>query len=253
MLSSYEKKMSLGFGWTPPEYFHIPPVENEGDALFAWRQKFPEYIGRTLNTLEGIGVTDIDTKIIVEYGKGVSSLSTAHIRAVENFGQACLYLFDMIKNKSWRFNETSLCSLHSILSRDEVQNPGRFRKIPVRIDGCVYTPPSHTDLEKIFTNGHEALITIENIPERAVATFLFLSRSQFFENANKRTAALAMTGTLISNGYYPLNMDKQPKEFLERMADFYDSADATGVFELFNEMGREQYPDFTPPIYDGCI
>lgn len=247
MLSDYEKKISLGFSWESPGYYYIPPAEDAEDAVFAFKRGIPKYAGRTLNTLESVGVTDNDAKIVIEYGKGVSSLTTSAIRTIENFGQACEYLFNITREKKWQLSKENICHLHSILSRDEVRHPGFFRKINVKIEGCEeFNPPEYTALDRIFKNGFEALPAIENIPERAIATFLFMARSQFFENANKRTAALAMTGILISNGYYPLNIDKQPGEFLGHIADFYVSADATKMFALMNEMGKEQYPDYWP-------
>jgi len=242
----------LGFDVDVSPHCPIPVAEDVLDAVYGFVQKIPKFTARTMNTLENVGVSDMGAKIIIEYGNGVSSLSTSKIRTVENFGQACGRLFDLVRARKWKCDKENLCVLHAILSRDEVRNPGFFRKVSVRIDGCTYTPPESAALDKIFVEGFGALEAIENVPERAIAAFLFMARSQFFENANKRTAALAMTGMLISNGYRPLNIDRQPEEFLGRVADFYDSGDASKMFGMMNEMAKEQYPDFEPNIrYDG--
>lgn len=246
LLTEYEKKIAFGFSWQSPSHYYIPKAMDIDDAVFSFRQGIPKFSSRTLNTLESIGTTDIDAKIIIEYGKGVESLTTMQIRTIENFGQACGCLFELVKNKQWKMDKKTICFLHSILSRDEVRNPGLFRQTPVIIDGCTYTPPKHTALDDLFSSGISALSGISSIPERALVSFLFLSRSQFFENCNKRTASLVMAGTLISNGYKSLHVDAYPKEFLRSMADFYDSADATKIIEVFNTMAKEQYPDFLP-------
>ncbi|WP_286677023.1 MULTISPECIES: Fic family protein [Aminobacterium] len=243
-LTECEKKRNFGFAWQSPAGYYIPKAVDIDDAIFSFRQSIPKFSSRTLNTLEGIRTTDIDAKIIIEYGKGVDSLTTMQIRTIENFGQACGYLFDLVRNRKWNMDKKTICSLHAILSRDEVRNPGMFRQTPAKIDGCTYTPPEHIVLDSLFSSGMSAATTLLSIPERAIISFLFLSRSQFFEDCNKRTASLAMIGTLISNGYKSLNIDKHPKEFLSCMAGFYDNADATTIIKMFNDMAREQYSDY---------
>ena len=263
MLSDYEKKIALGFTWSPPEQLHIPNLGK--DAPLSWGENIPAFAASALRTLEGIKASDEDAKTIIDRCMGVSSLSTFDIRTVENFGQACGALFDMsktvlpskdCKTRNRTYNKNDICMLHALLSRDEVRNPGRFRRGGVKLEGCAYVPPPAESLEGIFANGFVSLDAIENVPERAIATFLFLCRSQFFENGNKRVASLVMTGTLITNGYGAIKFTEAG--FMPRLADFYESGDGTRIFESFNKMGQEQYPDtllggypdFVPTVYD---
>lgn len=243
MLSDYEKKAAFGFIWETPDPLYFLKSKDVEDAVFSFRNSVPGFVSRTLNTLENIGVTVEEAKIVVEYGKGTDSLTTFQIRTVENFGKACAYMFDGVRKGQWTADKDELCNIHALLSRDEVRNPGTFRKTGVMLEGCVYVPPPHNSLDTVFKTGITALNEIKSVPERAMVLFLFLARSQFFENCNKRTAALAMSGLLMNNSWHAPNINEAPGKFLSTMADFYEKADATDAMDLFNNMAKMQFRD----------
>jgi hypothetical protein len=54
----------------------------------------------------------------------------------------------------------------------------------------------------------------------------------------KRTASLVMNGVLMSGGYYPINIDTPPLDFLRGMADFYETADGTKMMSMLNDLGK---------------
>jgi hypothetical protein len=238
-IGDYEK--SLGFTWNSPEQFFIPKAADIEEAVFTFKRCIPTYAARTLNTLERIETSDEKAKVIIEYGRGVD-MPIHQIYTVENFGNACNFLFEHLRDKTWQLNKESICVVHFLLARNEVKNPGKFRQTPVYIENSVYTPPQAENLEQIYNVGMDMLSHTDiSVPERALATFFFLSRSQLFENGNKRTASLVMNSILLEDGYMPLNIDLPPLEFLQGMADFYETADATRMMEKFKGMGRNQY------------
>lgn len=249
MLSDCDKKTAFGFIWTPPKQLYFSRTEDIGDAVFSFRNSVPRYVSRTLNTLENTGVTVSDAKMVVEYSRGSNSLTTFQIRTVENFGIACAFMFNKVKDRQWKNDKETICTLHDLLSRDEVRNPGAFRKTKVMLEGCVYVPPPYSSLNTVFDTGIKALPEIKSVPERAMALFLFIARSQFFENCNKRTAALAMAGLLMSNGWYVPDINAEPGKFLSAMADFYEKADATDIMNVFNGMAETQFMDTTDKQY----
>ena len=100
-------------------------------------------------------------------------------------------------------------------------------------------PPRSEYLEGIFKEGASFLNSLEDSQEQAVCTFLFMARSQFFSDCNKRTANLVMNGLLMKAGYQPLSVDSE--HFLEKMATFYESADATEIIDEINSIARKQY------------
>jgi Fic family protein len=244
LITNYEKRINLGFVWTPPEKFFIPKALDVEEAVFAFKRSIPTYAARTLNTLERIDTSDEEAKVIIEYCRGVD-MPLHQIRAIENFGDACNFLFERLRDKSWKLNKESVCALHFILARDEVKNPGKFRQGFVHIGGSVYTPPQAEKLDQIYSAGMDMLSCADiPAPERAWAAFLFLSRSQFFENGNKRTASLVMNSILLGDGYMPLNIDRPPLDFLDKMANFYETAEGTELMSDFNEMAQIQYREF---------
>ena len=88
-----------------------------------------------------------------------------------------------------------------------------------------------------------------SVPERAFATFLFISRTQPFENANKRTAALCMNAILMSHGYPAVVIEGPTREFLHSMANFYETAVADTVMnELFDMSFRQHHLHLNPSI-----
>jgi hypothetical protein len=241
-LNDCDKKTGLGFSWIPPEQFFFQKAPGIEEAIFAFKRSIPVYAARTLNTFERVGASDEKAKVIIEYGRGVD-MPTAHIRTIENYGNACNFLFDRLRDRTWRLEKEFICVLHTLAARDEVRNPGKFRGIPIYIENSVYTPPPAERLEQIYDAGMELLSRADvSVPECALAAFFFLSRTQFFENGNKRTAALVMNAILLDNGYMPLSIDRPPLELLRGMADFYETADATRMMAEFNEMAGEQYP-----------
>ncbi|GHV56255.1 hypothetical protein FACS1894216_19960 [Synergistales bacterium] len=236
-LTDYDKKSSLGFSWTPPEKFFTKKTDDIRKAIFAFKRGIPVYAARTLNTFERVGASDEQAKVIIEYGYGVD-LPLSHIRTIDNFGRACDYLFNKLADGDWLFDKSELCGIHAITARNEVTRPGEFRSMPVSIEGSVYTPPAPEHIARVYENGIAALRQVEDISERAMAVFLFLSRAQLFENANKRTASLVMNGILMSNGYYPINIDTPPLDFLHGMADFYETADGTKMMSMLNDLAK---------------
>lgn len=235
----YESQRSLGFSWDlPQEGLHILKAENSKDALFTFHKCRVEHVSKTLNTLEHIPCSYAQTRTILD-GKSVAGLSTRQLRAVENYGQACEYLVDLLENNRFNFSKDTICQLHGIIGKDEAKHVGQFRGHQVFIQSSHYIPPNSEYLDSIFKEGKAFIDTIENIQEKAICTFLFLSRTQLFSDCNKRTASLVMNGILINNGFQPLSIDSE--NFLEKMASFYESANATEIFCEINNIAKTQY------------
>jgi len=172
-------------------------------------------------------------------GKSTSGLSTRQLRAIENYGKACDHLIDLIEQNKFSLNKETICSLHELVGRDEARHCGNFRGHQFFIEQSNYIPPKSEYLEKIFAEGVSFLNSMNNTQEKAVCSFLFLARSQFFSDCNKRTANLVMNGLLMQAGFYPLNI--QGEQFLEKMAVFYETADATEVIKEIHEIALCQY------------
>ena len=243
----FAQRVSLGFTWhgDPERAGMLHPLADRQDALYAFVREIPSYVASTLWTFENIKTSDLDAKIIIEYGRGIADMPTTAIRTVENYGQASRYLFERLKGRgtsAFSLDLDLISRLHGILARDEVRHPGELRRIPVRIEESSYIPPPHTQVPGILEQGLDFLNNgALPIPERAFATFLFLSRVQPFENANKRTAALCMNAVLLSHGYPAVVIEGPTREFLHSMASFYETAVADSMMDELFDMAVRQH------------
>lgn len=236
---AYNAKRSLGFSWKLPDAgLNMSPAEDMRTALFTFHKYRVEHVSKTLRTLEHIPCTFAQTRTILD-GKTVSGLSTKQLRSIENYGLACEKLVDMLEKGTFSLSKDTLFSLHEIVAKDEALHVGRFRGHQVLIEQSHYIPPKSEYLESIFEEGVKFLSSLKNTQEKSICSFLFLSRSQFFSDCNKRTANLAMNGLLMQNGFQPLSIDSE--HFLEKMAQFYESSDATDVISEIDEIARKQY------------
>ena len=115
---------------------------------------------------------------------------------------------------------------------------GELRHGDVHIEGSVYPPPKANKLPEILNAGLGYLWNLNNFShpaERAFAAFLFLSRTQAFEDCNKRTASLAMNALLINDGYIPIAVDGDRRIFLDEMTDFYERGDGTKMMRFLTD------------------
>lgn len=236
---NYESKRSLGFTWEIPQCgWNFIKAANPDDPIFTFHKYRVEHVSKTLQTLERIPCTYAQTRAILD-GNSVSGLSTNQLRAIENYAKACEYISELIRNNKFTFNKDILRNIHSIVAKDEVRYFGEFRNNQVLIEKSSYIPPQPKFLEKIFNEGIHFLENMNTIEEKAVCSFLFLSRSQFFADCNKRTANLIMNGLLMKNGYHPVSIEGY--DFNEKIARFYETAEATEIIEEINNIAKRQY------------
>lgn len=242
MSSRYAHCMHLGFAWGDTAFDLIRPLEDESEAVYILRRGLASFVGATLRTLEGVSMSLFDTKSIIDYDYGVSA-PLREVMAVRNYGTACKELLSLLEEGA-RFDFDFLLRLHARVAIGEVRHFGELRKGNVHIDGSVYVPPKADKLFGILNAGLEYLEDLDNFnhpAERAFAMFLFLSRTQAFENCNKRTASLAMNALLMSDGYIPVALDGDRRLFLNKMADFYERGDGTDMMRfLVDLMLRQQ-------------
>ncbi|MDR0339656.1 MAG: Fic family protein [Desulfovibrio sp.] len=107
-----------------------------------------------------------------------------------------------------------------------------------------YNPPHCDLLPDLAERGFAFLnAAIASPVERAFAAFLFMARSQFFHDANKRTASLMLNGVLLQNSYYPATVkNSNSEEFHTTLRQFYNSGDASAMLRFFVKSAQELYP-----------
>jgi len=167
-------------------------------------------------------------------GNSVEGLTIKELLKVKHFGDALDGVISIMEEDNICFDKRLLCEIHSVLAKDEVSDCDRFRTQNVFLNGIEnYIPPSGEKLDDIWNEGMGIIKEIENPLERAVVSFLFLSRVQYFEDANKRTASLFMNAILVDAGLKPLLFPQSDTQrFMEKLADFYKTGNADEIMEV---------------------
>lgn len=125
---------------------------------------------------------------------------------MKNIGLAYDYI---INNPTKKLDVPEICYLHNLLCHDTFIPGGQLRTstkvLEINVDGHRMHAPDASDVpyqlnEIIYklNSSHESVIS------RAFNIHYELIALQPFEDFNKRTARLAMTWTLIKNGYRPI-------------------------------------------------
>ena len=139
----------------------------------------------------------------------------------------------------------TLLDLHDLVSKSDLgysylgsfTSVGNFRSKSIRIIGCNYIPEI-PDVEKM----HEELFEIQEIKDptdKGLTTILWTSRTQPFEDCNKRVASLTGNKILLENGIGAVIIPTELKEeYIDHLINFYET----------NEMGYIK--DF---MYNNCL
>lgn len=237
-----DSKNCLDIFWeTPIPDFQIPKIEEQREVIFVFKKNMPGIVWNTLSTLENNPATLPQTETILQ-GYSVNGISIDELLQVKNYGAACKFLIEMIKNQSFSLNEQTACTLHGILGKEEALEWGVFRKHQVHINNVTFIPPVPDSLCNIAEKGFVYLKSIQDPKQRAFITFLWMSRNQFFYDCNKRTASLMLNGELLSNNYYPFSiLETKRDEFNTNLSEFYNTGNATVILRFFSKICTELY------------
>lgn len=199
-----------------------------------------------MRTLENNPTSLPQTRTILA-GQSVGGISVFDLLQVKNYGDASKLLIDKVRSNTFALDKATACAIHNLSALEDALVWGTFRTGSVSIEGVEYLPPEASSLDSLAKTGLGWLNTaVANPKERAIAAFLFMSRSQFFYDANKRTASLMMNGVLMSNGYLPISvLNKQSERFHSELKTFYETSNADGMFAFFADIVTDLYSDLT--------
>lgn len=232
---------SLGFSWRPTD-IDLPHEDKAGVALFIFQKNMAGIVWNSLGVFENNTSTLPQTETILQ-GQAVGGISVAQLFQVKRFGEGASFLISAIKNKKFSLDIDFANRLHAIVGKEEALEWGVLRSQQVHIHGVSHIPPAADELPALAEKGFAFLREhLDNPIERAIATFLFISRSQFFFDCNKRTASLMMSGVLLSAGFYPITVLRETtEEFNEIIRAFYNSGDANEMFRYFERTCAKLY------------
>lgn len=234
-----------GMFWDLGEFdFLIPRFDATEKAVFVFKKNLAEITWNCMRTLENNPSTLPQTQTILK-GQSVSGLSIDDLLQVKNYGDGAKELVRLLLAGEFALTEQCACSIHRFVGFKDALEWGVFRNLDIGIHDVDYRPPSSDLLHAIADQGFEFLQTqVADPKERAVALFLFMSRSQFFFDANKRTASLMMNGCLMQNGYWPITvLNRDSEEFHEKLGRFYETGNANEMMDFFARIVKDIYPE----------
>lgn len=200
----------------------------------------PEYVWDA-GVLEGNPFTFPEVKTLLE-GVTVGGRKLSDQEQILNLAESSKHLIGLVKNREFKLEKTTFCSLHALVARNEALEWGHFRGEGLETQ---YTPdvalgtrgrftplatePGAVRLNEVFADGIRSLEqNVSNPFERATAFFLFGSLQQFFFDGNKRTSRFMMNGVLMTEGIDAVSIPAvRAAAFNSRMVDFYATRDAT--------------------------
>jgi Fic family protein len=174
--------------------------------------------------LEGIPITFPETEMIFE-GLSVAGYKVNDILVINNLKNAWKFLFDNLEEK---LNFELVCKYNKIIgnSIDEFnQREGKIRISNVIIGGTDWVPEK-PNMENIYSI-LESSSYLDNNTQKALQVYCSIAKGQWFENGNKRTAALAANHILIQKGNGIINIptinQEQRNQFGKLLFDYYET------------------------------
>ena len=173
------------------------------------RQAFDIEYTYESNRIEGNTLTLRETDLVVTKGMTIGGKPLRdHLEAI-NHQEAIAYVRDIVRDGT-PITEAMLKGLHGIILRGiDRDNAGRYRSLPVRIQGSAHLPPQPYLVPKLMegyfevyeanrTTAHPVILAAD-MHERLVTIHPFI-------DGNGRTARLIMNLVLLQHGYVVANM-----------------------------------------------
>ncbi len=238
-----------GMYWQIGQYdFEIPFIGDASKAVFIFKKNVEVITWNCLQVFEQNPATLTQTQTILK-GLSVDGLKIDDLLKVKNYGDGARELVHLVRNNRFDLIEECACSIHKFVGYRDTLEWGTYRNLDIAIQDVKYTPPHFANLKKIGEEGFDFLRTqVADPKERAIALFLFMSRSQFFFDANKRTASLMMNGCLMQNGYWPITvLNRDSEEFHAKLGKFYETGNADEMMAFFEKSVKTLYPQQPDP------
>lgn len=232
-----------GMHWTIGAFdFDIPFVGKFGNSIFFFNQNLPVITWNWLKILEQNSSTLPQTRTILN-GKSVEGLDVNDLLQVKNYGDGAKELVRLLRSREFSIDIETASALHRYVGYKDALEWGTLRNLNTGIHDVEYVPPSFEKLPMLAKDGFDFLTSeVRDPKEQAIAAFLFMARTQFFFDANKRTASLMMNGCLMLNGYWPITvLNQESVEFHQKLGQFYETGNANDMMAFFEKSVKNIY------------
>lgn len=201
-----------------PDKFHLTPEQ----SLFLAKKKWDEnvYCGMKM---ENRAVTFPQTQTILN-GVNVPNVQLDDIQAILNMRDAWKFLLSTVGEpltfEYW-------CKLNGYIARNEALEWGKLRTGSVGISGTEYEPPVPEQEQTIYELNKIVLDTDSTATEKALESFVWGVRGQFFWDGNKRTSLTLANKLLVSAGAGIMTItDKYMEQFNTLLLEYYNSGNS---------------------------
>ena len=201
-----------------PDKFHLTPEQ----SLFIAKKKRDEnvYCGMKM---ENRAVTFPQTQTILN-GVNVPNVQLDDIQAILNMKDAWKFLLSTVGEpltfEYW-------CKLNGYIARNEALEWGKLRTGSVGISGTEYEPPVPEQEQTIYEFNKIVLDTDSTATEKALESFVWGVRGQFFWDGNKRTSLTLANKLLVSAGAGIMTItDKYMEQFNTLLLEYYNSGNS---------------------------
>ncbi|GAB2022858.1 hypothetical protein RyT2_19320 [Pseudolactococcus yaeyamensis] len=195
------------------------------------------------------GVTFPQTKEIFE-GRSPNNVDVETVVVINNLKHAWQFLFE---NIDYPLDYQLLAEYNKIVGAGHYSDPGKLRNEFVYISGTDYKPgiPTYEDVKSEI----ERISKIENPIDRGMEMLSSVSRGQWFNNGNKRTAQMITNHILLQSNSAVLAIPVDQQEaFIEELINFYESNDNRNFKDFLYRTSIEMLPGgLTHPVLKELI
>lgn len=193
--------------------------EHRMTAVELAKRQLIDVMWKTAN-IEVDGITFPDTQEIFE-GRAPANMAVDDIIVVNNIKRAWMFLFENVdQSVDWQY----VSEYNRILGEGLIRDAGKLRTNDVRIGGTDWIPELPT-MESSH-DGISSLMKIESPEDRALLMFCKITRGQWFNDGNERTALMTANHALINAGVGVFSISPSLKrEFTTRLLRYYESND----------------------------
>ena len=181
--------------------------------------------------IEGINITFSETQRIYN-GGNIARLRVDEIQTINNLKHAWNYLLNSLDNND---DINFIKSINSLIGSNLIDRAGEIRIYEVKIGGTNWKPKI-PDENRVTENLAAIKENSVSITDEAITKMLYLMKTQFFNDGNKRTSMLLANKILISNGKgilsVPIELDV---EFGELLINYYETNNMEKIKKFFYE------------------
>ena len=217
----FQERRSIQVGWAVNERGNVMSKDDESRlmAVELAKRLLVDAIWKTAS-IEVDGISFRDTQEIFE-GRAPANMAVDDIIVVNNIKRAWMFLFENVDQPvNWQY----MSEYNRILGEGLIRDAGKLRTNDVRIGGTDWIPELPT-MESSH-DGISSLMKIESPEDRALLMFCKITRGQWFNDGNERTALMTANHALINAGVGVFSISPSLKrEFTTRLLRYYESND----------------------------